>query len=131
MSRLDLADGLRIIHGVEIDDHFGHIEHLRFAWALLDESEDVAEAERVANLTIRHAAELAGSPAKYHCTVTGFWIRMLAHVRAENSPLHDLDEALEVAPDLSDPDLPSRYWSNLNTEEARHHWVEPDLAPMP
>lgn len=128
---MDLADGLRIIHGVEIEDHFGHIAHLRFAWALLDESSDVEEAEHVARLTIRHVAEVAGNPDKYHCTVTVFWIRMLAHVKEANPQLSSLDEALDAVPDLRDPDLPSRHWSNLDSTEARDHWVEPDLAPMP
>jgi hypothetical protein len=128
---LDLADGLRIIHGVEIEDHFGHIEHLRFAWALLDESTNVAEAERVAKLTIRHVAEVAGNPAKYHSTITVFWIRMLAYVKGENPQIASLDEALDAVPDLRDPDLPSRYWSNLDSTEARERWIEPDLATLP
>ena len=130
MTKLDLADGLRLIHGVRTEGGFGHLAHLEFAWALLDEAADVEEAERVASMTIRHAAELAGTPEKYHCTVTLFWIRLLAHVKTSYPEARTLDAVMQVAPELADPDLPNRYWSNLDGE-AKQHWVEPDLRPMP
>lgn len=131
MTGLDLADGLRIIHGVDTEGGFGHQAHLQFAWNLLDEAGDVEEAERVANMTIRHAAELAGTPDKYHCTVTDFWIRVLAHVRETHAEADSLEGALKVMPALADPELPRRYWSRLDDPEAKQHWVEPDLKPLP
>ncbi len=33
MSRLDLADGVRLIEEVGGDGRFGHKEHLAFGWA--------------------------------------------------------------------------------------------------
>ncbi|HIE22355.1 MAG TPA: hypothetical protein EYP73_07145 [Acidimicrobiia bacterium] len=130
MRPLDLADGLRLLHSSRGEGRFGHREHLRFGWALLAEAADVEEAERVAALTIRHAAEVAGSPTKYHYTMTLFWIRMLARVR-EDHEVSTLDEAIQVHPDLADPHLPDRYWSNIGDEEARRRWVEPALQPLP
>lgn len=132
MTRLDLADGLRLIHGASgREDHFGHEAHLRFVWALLDEAADTEEAERVACLTISHAAELADNPDKYNCTVTLFWTRLAAHVRSEHHEAATLEDAFDVFPDLRDPHLPDRHWSNINSAEAKQRWVEPDLAPMP
>lgn len=131
MSRLDLADGLRLIHQAKTGERFGHEAHLTFAWSLLEEAGDLEEAERVANLTIRHVAEVAGSPGKYHCTVTLFWMRILDHVRRSYPDVTTITEALDVFPDLGDPHLPDRHWSDLDSAEARLHWVEPDLLPMP
>ncbi len=104
--------------------------HLRFGWSLLEEAADLDEAQRVAALTIRHAAEIAGSPTKYHYTMTLFWIRMLARARSEGGA-STLEETLKTHPELGDPRLPDRYWSNIDNEEARRRWVEPDLQPLP
>lgn len=131
MTALDLADGLRLIQSVPVEDHFGHAEHLRFAWALLDEAEDTGEAERVAKMTIRHVAELAGNPGKYNCTMTMFWIRVLANVRQQHEGVSSLKEAMRVFPPLADPHLHDKHWSNIESEEAKRQWVEPDLAPLP
>jgi hypothetical protein len=131
MIRLDLGDGLRLLHQAATEEHFGHESHLRFAWALLDEATNVETAEDVANLTIRHVAEVGGNPGKYNYTVTIFWIRVLAHVREKNEGVSTLDEAFEAWPDLRDPHLPDRHWSDVNSVEAKQHWVEPDLVPMP
>lgn len=131
MSRIDLADGLRLIHAARGDERFGHEAHLRFAWSLLDEADRLADAERVACQTIRHAAELAGTPDKYHCTVTLFWIRLVDHVRRTHPEVALLTDAIETYPDLRNPHLPDRYWSDVDSEEAKTHWVDPDLAPMP
>jgi hypothetical protein len=81
MTEFDLGDGLRLLNEVKTGDQFGHESHLRFAWSLLDEASSVDSAEHVANLTIRHVAEVGGNPGKYNCTATIFWIRLLAHVR--------------------------------------------------
>lgn len=131
MTALDLGDGLRLVHEVKSDSHFGHESHLRLAWALLNEATDVEEAGQIACLTIRHVAELAGTPQKYNCTMTLFWTRMLDAARQANPDVHTLESLLDSSPELRDPGLPGRYWSDLNSDEARSRWVEPDLAPMP
>lgn len=113
------------------EEHFGHESHLRFAWALLDEAASVEKPEHLANLTIRHVTEIGGNPRKYNCTFTIFWIRLLAHVREKNEGVSTLDEAFESWPDLRGPHLPDLYWSDVNSVEAKQHWVEPDLVPMP
>lgn len=126
---MDLADGLRLIAGARRGEHFGHEDHLRFAWGLLSEAPSVEDAERVANLTIRHVAELAGNPNRYNCTMTIFWIRMLHQARREG--VATLEEAIAAHPELADSRLPHTHWSDIDTEEARTRWVDPDLRPMP
>lgn len=131
MSRLDLADGLRMLHLAGSDQGFGHTEHLAFAWLALDETENVAEAIDLVSMTIRHAAALAGNPGKFHVTMTVFWVKILEHVREEHPEVVSVEEAIAVYPDLSDPALHRRHWSDIDDDRARQQWVEPDLAPMP
>ncbi len=104
---MDLADGLRLLHQTGGGGYFGHAQHLQFAWGVLEDADDADEAARVISLTIRHIATLGGNPAKYHATVTIFWVRFLGDAR-----------------------LPDTYWSDLDTEDARTGWVEPDLRPL-
>lgn len=131
MSNLDLADGLRLMNQAGEGEYFGHQAHLRFAWAVLDEADDAEDAARVVCLTIRHATELGGNPAKYHATVTIFWIRLLDHLRRTHPDVSSVGQMLNRYPPLVDPSLPERHWSNLDTDEARTSWVEPDLIPLP
>ena len=131
MSNLDLADGLRMMQQAGEGGYFGHEAHLRFAWTVLDETDDVEDAERVACLTIRHAADIGGNPAKYHATVTMFWIRVLEHLREAHPDVTSVGNMLDVYPPLGDPSLPEKHWSNLDSEETRTSWVEPDLIPLP
>ena len=127
---LDLADGLRLLHGTHDEGHFGHHSHLCFGWAVLDEAQDVDDAAHCVSLTIRHVAELGGTPDKYHETVTIFWVRLLDHLRHVYPGATSVDQMGEVYPDLLDAELPDRYWSDLDGE-AKVTWVEPDLQPMP
>jgi hypothetical protein len=130
VSRLDLADGLRILD-VTARDVLDHRAHLRFAWAVLDEAEDVDDAIRVVSLTIRHVADLGGNPGKYHETVTVFWVLLLAHLRDAHPDADDVEQMLERYPEAGDPGLPRRHWSDLDSPRARTTWVEPDLLPIP
>ena len=129
MTALDLADGLRILEATKGEGHYGHEQHLQFGWDLLEEAQDCAEAEHVAAITIRHAAELSGNPGKYHYTVTMFWIRVLDHIRDEG--VTSIEDAIAQYPMLENSKLPDRHWSNVNDDTAKRKWVEPDLAPMP
>lgn len=131
MSSLDLADGLRLMQQAGEGEYFGHEAHLRFAWAVLDEADDRANAERVVCLTIRHAAAIGGNPGKYHATVTMFWVRFLDNLRRAHPDVTSVEQMLAVYPALADQSLPERHWSNLDSDESRAGWVEPDLIPIP
>jgi hypothetical protein len=130
VSRLDLADGLRILDATG-GETLDHQAHLRFAWAVLDEADHVDDAIRVVSLTIRHVADLGGNPGKYHETVTVFWVRLIAHLRDTYRDVEDVEHLLERYPAAADPGLPRRHWSDLDNPRARTTWVEPDLLPIP
>jgi hypothetical protein len=130
VSRLDLADGLRMLDATR-GDYLDHGAHLRFAWAVLDEADDIDDAVRVVSLTVRHVSELGGNPGKYHETVTVFWIRLMAHLRETYPDLENVEQMIERYPEALDPGLPSRHWSDLDSPQARTSWVEPDLIPLP
>jgi hypothetical protein len=98
---------------------------------VLDETDDLEDAERIACLTIRHAADIGGNPAKYHATVTMFWIRLVEHLKRAHPDVTSVEQMLHVHPPLGDPSLPQRHWSNLDSEESRTSWVDPDLIPLP
>ena len=130
MSRLDLADGLRMLDATR-GDYLDHQAHLRFAWAVLDEADDIDDAVRVVSLTVRHVSELGGNPGKYHETVTVFWIRLMAHLRETYPELENVEQMVERYPAALDPGLPNRHWSDLDSPQAKTSWVEPDLIPLP
>lgn len=127
---MDLADGLRLLHQTGGGGYFGHAQHLQFAWGVLEDADDADEAARVISLTIRHIATLGGNPAKYHATVTIFWVRFLGRLRADHPEVRTVAEMIELHPELGDARLPDTYWSDLDTEDARTGWVEPDLRPL-
>lgn len=120
-----------MLHRAGADTAFGHREHLEFAWAVLDEADDVADAERVICLTIRHAATAAGNPDKFHLTMTLFWVRLLERARQSNPGMSALEDALAEFPELADPKLHEQHWSDIDAGGGRSHWVEPDLRPLP
>jgi len=89
---------------------FHHADHLRVAWACLDEcgAADAAFARLAAAL--RRVAASAGQPDKYSDAVTGFWICQLASIRAL-MPHADFDAALRACPCLLDKNLVLAYIS--------------------
>jgi hypothetical protein len=70
----------------------------------------------------------------YHETITQASLRGAAAVRAE-SPGEPLGRVIDtlMAGELGDKRWPFAYWSEarLMSVDARRHWVEPDLAPLP
>ena len=60
---------------------FGHREHLRLAWILIDRYGLDAAAPEIER-RLRHLAEAHGMPEKYNRTMTLFWVRLVAHVAA-------------------------------------------------
>ncbi len=71
--------------------------------------------------------------ARYHDTITRFWVRLVAHAITSRPELQDFDAFLAAYPILLDPTLPFRHWRReaMFTPEARAEWREPDLLPLP
>jgi hypothetical protein len=112
---------------------FHHREHLRLAWAYLQESDSTDEACARMRGAIRAFAQAAGHPEKYHETLTVLWVRLLAAVRAQVDDAADVDDVLPAHPWLLDKDTPHTYYSRarLTSDEARRVALEPDIAPVP
>ena len=119
------------LRGWPTGERFGHYEHLRVAWLVIERHGPEVAAEVVGE-RLRMMAVAQGMAPLYNETMTRFWIRMIAHVRdAFSSPT--IDEAIRQAPYLLDKNLPQRHWSRtvMFGPAARAQWVEPDLAPLP
>jgi hypothetical protein len=109
---------------------FGHREHLHMAWSYVRRDGVPAAVDNAAAF-IRHVAAAHGESAKYHDTLTRFWVRVVARA-GEETGAGDFERLLAVAPHLTDRDLPYRHWSRdlLWSPAARAGWVEPDLVPL-
>ena len=111
---------------------FRHRDHLRLAWLLVrrlgPEPAGVAVAAGIQRFAAAH-----GQAAKYHETVTRFWVRLVGHVARAHPELDDFEAFLAAFPHLLDKELPFRHWrrETMLSTEARAHWVEPDLLALP
>ena len=124
---------VRALESGEIaNEDFHHLSHLHVAWAYLSESSDVDEAVDKMRNTLRRFATSAGKPEKYHETITLFWVRLLAGIRAARSG-ETLEQIVQKNPRLLEKNFPLSYYSAnwLFSDDARRLWVEPDRKPLP
>ena len=129
---MDDTEFLRtFIAGWPAGERFGHREHLRIAWLVIDRHGAEPAAEIVGQ-RLKGMAIAAGVAPLYNETMTRFWIRLLAHVR-EATGVGSIDEAIARVPMLLDKNLAQRHWSRtvMFGPTARAAWVEPDLVPLP
>ena len=112
-------------------EHFGHYDHLRIAWLVIERHGPELAAEIVGE-RLKAMAIARGVAPLYNETMTRFWIRLIAHVR-QAGQVTTIDEAIEQVPFLLDKNLARRHWSRtaMFGPEGRAGWVEPDLAPLP
>jgi len=111
---------------------FGHEDHLYVAWRLVREH-GADEGGRLFADGLRALTKQHGQSAKYHETLTAFWLRLVAHCVAEAPALDDFERFLRAYPLLADSSVAGRHWSDdtLWSAEARSGWVAPDLLPLP
>lgn len=111
---------------------FRHRDHLRLTWALIRLTGEAAAMTRITG-GIRHFANAHGQSAKYHETMTRFWVRIVGHMMAEHPQIASFDDFLATFPMLLDKDLPYRHWrrETMASPAARAGWVEPDLQALP
>jgi hypothetical protein len=117
--------------GIRNED-FHHREHLRVAWAYLQEANTVDEACDRMRVAIRSFARSAGHPEKYHETMTLFWVRLLADVRQRIGVERELEDVLPEHVFLLDKNAPLAYYTRarLFGGGARLAWQTPDLRPL-
>jgi CDP-diacylglycerol--glycerol-3-phosphate 3-phosphatidyltransferase len=111
---------------------FHHRDHLRLTWCLV-RKEGVETASAMISSGIRHFATQHGQAAKYHETMTQFWVRIVSHVIDARPEIATFDQFLETHPQLLDKTLPYHHWSRetMQSQAARAEWVEPDLLALP
>ena len=83
---------------------FHHADHLRVAWAFLEESPNVDAALGRMAAALRRFAASVGKPEKYSDCVTAFWMYQLAAARAV-LPEADADALFHAFPRLLDKNL--------------------------
>ena len=110
---------------------FHHRDHLRLAWVQIRRL-GLEQASEVVTKGIRHFATHHGSAERYNDTMTRFWLRVV-NLGISRHPELTFDELLAAEPHLLDKSLPFRHWSRerMNRDDAKQHWAEPDLRPMP
>jgi hypothetical protein len=128
----DLEFAQRFERGEIRNEDFHHREHLRVAWAFLQQSETTDEAcDRMRN-AIRAFALRAGHARKYHETLTVFWVRLLAEVRKHVDDAQELEAILPAHRFLLDKDAPLAWYTRarLYSDDARLNWSAPDLRTL-
>jgi hypothetical protein len=129
MTDVELTRALERGDIANMDLH--HASHLHVAWVYLAESSSVQQAADKMRNTLRRFAAAAGKPAKYHETITLFWVHILSGVRGASGE-ERLEEIVHANPQLLEKNFPLAYYSpkRLFSDEARISWVEPDLKPL-
>lgn len=112
-------------------ERFGHYDHLRIAWLVI-ERHGPELATEIVGQNLKAMAMAAGVAPLYNETMTRFWMKLIAHV-SDSAGAKTIDEAIQRVPMLLDKNLAQRHWSRtaMFGPEARAGWVEPDLAPLP
>ena len=110
---------------------FHHRDHLRLAWIQLRRL-GAEGASKAVTEGIRRFAGHHGHANRYHETMTRFWVRAVG-IGINRHPTLAFQDLLAAEPHLLDKSLPYRHWSRdlMGSDEARRHWVEPDLRVMP
>lgn len=112
-------------------ERFGHRQHVHLTWLAVRRCGTAAAIPLVSD-GIQGTARYAGTPQKYHATVSRAWVELVGH-HAGQPGAADFGTFARQHPALLDKKLLSRFYrsSTLASTEARTSWVEPDLAPFP
>ena len=111
---------------------FGHAEHVRLGWYLLEEGPPVAAAARLV-AALRGYTVTLGIPGKYHETVTLAWLFLIHDRRCRGrGRARDWAGFRRENPDLFDPAARplARYYrpATLGDEVGRRAFLFPDAA---
>ena len=115
-------------------DDFDHEAHVRVAWTMLGTA-DLDECLRRYPLALKRITQRLGVPEKFHATVTGFLLLLIAERRAA-MPAADSPAFCTANPDLlaGTGALLERHYSTgrLQGDLARSQFLLPDIpAPGP
>ena len=112
---------------------FDHRAHVRLAYIYLAEH-TVDTALPLMRNALRAFIAFNGIPAsKYHETLTRAWILAVHHFMSAAAGAASADAFIETHPRLLNPEIMLSHYSgeSLFSPEARAHFVEPNLDPIP
>ena len=122
-----------VFESLEIpNERFHHREHIRLAWIYSSHFPEEEALSRMA-LGIQAFAAHHGATAKYHHTITMAWMQLVGHAARLTPALPDFNAFAAAHPHLLSARLLKEYYSaaRLQSDAARHAWIEPDLRPLP
>ena len=111
----------------EIDaEQFSHAAHAYVAWLYVNQYGETAALPRF-DAALRRLTESLGVPEKYHATITGFLLTLIAD-RIDNRESWPAFCARNTDLLNDSRTLLANYYSEsrLNSVEARRHFLEPD-----
>jgi hypothetical protein len=111
---------------------FHHREHIRLAW-IYSRQYPQEQALGLMVQGIEAFAKHHGAASKYHHTITVAWMRLVRHAARLAPSAPDFNTFASVHPRLFNPRLLEYYYSKarLQSDAARHDWIEPDLRSLP
>ena len=112
---------------------FHHRDHVRLAFIYLT-LHDLETALDLMRSGLHRFLAHAGAPAtKYHETITRAWLLAVEHFMREAGPIGSFEEFAARAPRLFAPGAMETHYTSerLESDEARHRFVEPDREPIP
>jgi len=117
-------------------ESWNHRAHLTVAYLLLREDDFDHALDRmrrgIQKFNAAHGIEQTPTGG-YHETLTVAWLRILHAMMITHGPGNGPDGFLDQHPHLLSKVLLRLYYSRarIMSVEARHSWVEPDLAQLP
>jgi hypothetical protein len=113
-------------------EEFPHRSHVRMAYLLLRRDGRERATARILE-GIRRFAAAKNAHAKFHVTLTLFWIHMVDAALRSRPAQDGFEPFLAAHPELSRSDLPNDWYSQevLMGDAARADWVAPDKKPLP
>lgn len=115
-------------------DDFSHASHLTVAVVYLYSLNERAATEKMRACLLRFLNHHGVGPAKFHETLTVFWIKTLRAFMVQLEPEATLLEITNLSlQHFAESHLVYQYYSEarLQSNEARNNWIEPDLKAIP
>ena len=119
--------------GTLAPQQFDHHAHMTVALWYLSQL-PFAEATAAMRTNIQHFAACHQQNQLYHETITEFWMRLLRHILDGAEPSEPFAELVYRAiTSWGSMEVFFRHYSKQHafSTEARQHWVDPDLLPLP
>ena len=112
---------------------FHHRDHVRLAYIYLTQYDAHTTLMKMRSGLQRFLAYVGAPATKYHETITRAWLLAVEHFMREAGPTVNFEQFAAAAPRLFAPRAMETHYTSelLWSTEARRHFVQPDLQPIP